>query len=80
MRTRSVSAATALAVVGGLGCVGTAVADGAPTVATHNPGLVTGNIIQIPIKLRPNICGNTIDVILGLANPASGRACHAVDR
>ncbi|MEV6674253.1 chaplin [Streptomyces sp. NPDC051162] len=73
---RSVSAATALALAGGLGCVGAAVADGTYSEAVREPGVLTGNIIQIPIKLRPNICGNSIDVILALANPANG-GCRA---
>ncbi|MGW1072438.1 chaplin family protein [Streptomyces sp. NPDC002537] len=77
---RRVSVATALAVAGGLGCAGTAVAGGPHTVAVGEPGILTGDIIQIPLKLRPTVCGNAIDIILGLANPANGSFCPTIDR
>ncbi|MCC3768353.1 chaplin [Streptomyces sp. UNOC14_S4] len=78
---RSVSVAAALAVAGGLACAGTALAHhGTHGAAVRDPGILTGDVIQIPIKLRPNICGNTIDIILALANPANGSFCPVVER
>ena len=65
----------------GTGVVGTAGAAfasaGAAGGATHDPGVVSGNNIQVPIHLPINLCGNTIDII-GLLNPAFGAKCaHA---
>ncbi|MFB7636882.1 chaplin [Streptomyces sp. NPDC056149] len=42
--------------------------------AAHSPGVLSGNVIQIPIDLPINVCGNSIDVI-GLLNPAFGNHC-----
>ncbi|WP_447041904.1 chaplin [Streptomyces sp. DSM 118878] len=50
---------------------GGAQADG---VAKNSPGVGSGNVIQIPIHIPVNLCGNTVTVIGGL-NPAFGNAC-----
>ncbi|MFK0292400.1 chaplin [Streptomyces sp. NPDC090442] len=42
--------------------------------AAHSPGVLSGNVIQIPIDIPINVCGNSIDVI-GLLNPAFGNHC-----
>ena len=42
--------------------------------APGSPGVLTGNIIQIPIDLPINICGNSVDVVGGL-NPGFGNTC-----
>ncbi|MBT2383084.1 chaplin [Streptomyces sp. ISL-11] len=57
------------------GLTGSAVADaGAAGVAAGSPGIVSGNVIQIPIHIPINLCGNSIDIV-GLLNPASGNTC-----
>ncbi|MFI1253483.1 chaplin [Streptomyces netropsis] len=57
------------------GFSGGAVADsGAKAVAAGSPGIISGNIIQVPIHVPINLCGNTINV-LGLLNSASGNTC-----
>lgn len=57
------------------GLTGSAVADaGANGVAAASPGVVSGNVIQVPIHVPINLCGNTIDII-ALLNPASGNTC-----
>ncbi|MEU6536504.1 chaplin [Streptomyces sp. NPDC047000] len=57
------------------GAAGIAAADaGAQAVAAHSPGVLSGNVLQVPIHLPVNVCGNTIDVI-GLLNPAFGNTC-----
>ncbi|MFF5130228.1 chaplin [Streptomyces syringium] len=57
------------------GFSGGAVADsGAKGVAAGSPGIISGNVIQVPIHVPINLCGNTID-ILGLLNPTSGNTC-----
>jgi len=51
-----------------------AVAQGA---AVGSPGVLSGNLIQIPVNVPINVCGNTISVI-GLLNPAFGNHCANV--
>ncbi|MFJ8309299.1 MULTISPECIES: chaplin [unclassified Streptomyces] len=67
----------AAAVTGGLVLAGAglAVADaGAEGAAVHSPGIVSGNVVQAPIHIPVNVCGNTISVV-GLLNPAFGNTC-----
>ncbi len=42
--------------------------------AVHSPGVVSGNVVQVPVHVPVNVCGNTINVI-GLLNPAFGNTC-----
>jgi hypothetical protein len=42
--------------------------------AVGSPGVVSGNVIQIPVEIALNVCGNTINVV-GLLNPAIGNVC-----
>ncbi|MEB8340433.1 chaplin ChpH [Streptomyces endophyticus] len=67
----------AAAATGGLVLAGAglAVADsGAQGAATQSPGVISGNVIQAPIHVPVNVCGNTVSVI-GLLNPAFGNTC-----
>ncbi|MFI0962224.1 chaplin [Streptomyces sp. NPDC021080] len=72
--------AKAAAVVVGTGAValsgaGMAMADaGAQGGAVGSPGVLSGNVIQAPINVPVNVCGNTIDVV-GLLNPTFGNTC-----
>ncbi|CAM5537403.1 hypothetical protein SALBM135S_07784 [Streptomyces alboniger] len=50
---------------------GGAQADG---VAKNSPGVGSGNLVQIPVHIPVNACGNTLTVIGGL-NPAFGNTC-----
>ncbi|GAA2048934.1 MULTISPECIES: chaplin [Streptomyces] len=75
MRIRTAIAATALAAAGVLGAAGTASADAeAIGVATHSPGVLSGNVVQVPIELGLNVCGNTVN-ILAFLNPTFGNVC-----
>ncbi|MFI9616331.1 chaplin ChpG [Streptomyces sp. NPDC052023] len=57
------------------GTAGVAAADsGAQAAAAHSPGVLSGNVLQAPIHVPVNVCGNTVDVI-GLLNPAFGNEC-----
>ncbi|MEB3959652.1 chaplin [Streptomyces kunmingensis] len=57
------------------GSAGIATADsGAQGAATNSPGVISGNVVQAPIHIPVNVCGNTVDVI-GLLNPAFGNTC-----
>lgn len=54
---------------------GSAMADAeAEGKASHSPGVLSGNVIQVPIHIPINVCGNSINVI-GLLNPAIGNSC-----
>ncbi|MFD9326079.1 chaplin [Streptomyces sp. NPDC060065] len=75
MRIR-LMAATGLAGVALLLTAGTAAAaDPDPVgVAVGSPGVLSGNVVQIPVDIDLNVCGNTINVV-GLLNPAVGNEC-----
>jgi hypothetical protein len=54
---------------------GVAAADaGAGGVATGSPGVLSGNVVQVPVHVPVNACGNTVDVV-GLLNPTFGNTC-----
>jgi hypothetical protein len=66
------SSAAVAAVAGG---AGVASADaGAGAAAAKSPGVLSGNVIQVPVHVPVNVCGNTVNVIAAL-NPAFGNAC-----
>ncbi|MFE4663963.1 chaplin [Streptomyces sp. NPDC056716] len=61
-----------------LGGTGMAMADaGAEGAAVGSPGVLSGNLIQVPVNVPVNVCGNTINVV-GLLNPAFGNTCANV--
>ncbi|MZD09051.1 DUF320 domain-containing protein [Streptomyces sp. SID5785] len=72
--------AKAAAVALGTGAVvlsgaGLAMADaGAEGLAAGSPGVLSGNLVQVPVHIPVNACGNTVDVI-GVLNPAFGNTC-----
>ncbi|MEU8545223.1 chaplin [Streptomyces sp. NPDC048717] len=58
-----------------LGTAAPAMADAeAEGVAIGSPGVLSGDVIQVPIDLDLNLCGDSIDII-GLVNPAFGNIC-----
>jgi hypothetical protein len=71
-KVAAVAAATGGLVLAGAGL---AVADaGAQGAAVQSPGVLSGNVVQIPVHVPINMCGNTVSVI-GLLNPAFGNTC-----
>ncbi|MEV7544264.1 chaplin family protein [Streptomyces sp. NPDC089915] len=68
----------AMAVGGGLavaGVGGLAHADAdAGGSAGRSPGLLSGNLVQLPVHVPVNVCGNTVSVA-GVLNPAAGNRC-----
>ncbi|MQS36334.1 chaplin [Streptomyces katsurahamanus] len=68
----------AVVVVGALMALGSAapaMADaGASGAAVGSPGVLSGNVIQIPVHVPVNVCGNTLNLV-GLLNPAFGNTC-----
>ncbi|MFI1868218.1 chaplin [Streptomyces jumonjinensis] len=58
-----------------LGSAAPAMADaGASGAAVGSPGVLSGNVIQVPVHVPVNICGNTVNLV-GLLNPAFGNTC-----
>ncbi|MFE3496195.1 chaplin, partial [Streptomyces sp. NPDC059175] len=58
-----------------IGGVSAAAADaGATGVATDSPGVLSGNVVQIPVHAPVNACGNSFNVI-GMLNPTVGNTC-----
>ncbi|MFC9461318.1 chaplin [Streptomyces sp. NPDC056637] len=67
----------AAAATGGLVLAGAGIAAadaGAQGATVKSPGVVSGNVIQVPVHVPVNACGNTVSVI-GLLNPTFGNAC-----
>ncbi|MEU4211588.1 chaplin [Streptomyces sp. NPDC026206] len=75
--SRIAKAAVLTAAVGTVvsGAAGIASADsGAQGAAVSSPGIISGNVIQVPLHIPINFCGNTIDII-ALLNPTFGNVC-----
>lgn len=72
LKTIGLFVAAGAAVIGG-GAAASA-DSGAQGAAIGSPGLLSGNVIQIPVHVPVNACGNTVSVI-GLLNPAFGNTC-----
>ncbi|MEV2254542.1 chaplin ChpH [Streptomyces sp. NPDC050147] len=67
----------AAAATGGLVLAGAGIAAadaGAQGAAVKSPGVLSGNVVQAPVHVPVNVCGNTVSVI-GLLNPAFGNTC-----
>ncbi|MEV3854719.1 chaplin ChpH [Streptomyces sp. NPDC050095] len=67
----------AAAATGGLVLAGAGIAAadaGAQGAAVKSPGVLSGNVVQAPIHVPVNVCGNTVSVI-GLLNPTFGNTC-----
>ncbi|MET9423807.1 MULTISPECIES: chaplin [unclassified Streptomyces] len=65
------------AAAGGLVLAGGGMAmahSGAHGAAVDSAGTLSGNLLQVPVHVPVNACGNTADVI-GLLNPAFGNTC-----
>ncbi|MFD3920946.1 chaplin [Streptomyces sp. NPDC058595] len=58
-----------------VGAASPAMADaGAEGAAVGSPGVLSGNVVQIPVHVPVNACGNSINII-GLLNPTFGNTC-----
>ncbi|MCX5381758.1 chaplin [Streptomyces sp. NBC_00083] len=71
MKTATVLAGLVIAAGGAAPAFADAGAEGA---AVGSPGVLSGNLLQVPVHIPVNICGNTVNVI-GLLNPAFGNTC-----
>ncbi|MFF3327334.1 chaplin [Streptomyces sp. NPDC002889] len=43
-------------------------------VAVNSPGVLSGNVIQVPVHAPVNACGNSLNII-GMLNPSAGNVC-----
>ncbi|MFJ7419521.1 chaplin [Streptomyces uncialis] len=58
-----------------MGIAAPAVADAnAAGAAIGSPGVLSGNVVQVPIHIPVNVCGNSINII-ALLNPSFGNVC-----
>jgi len=71
----AVAAATGGLVLAGAGAAAAHGGASAHGVAAGSPGVLSGNLVQVPVHIPVNVCGNTISVI-GLLNPAFGNNCQ----
>ncbi|MFI7295629.1 chaplin [Streptomyces sp. NPDC050121] len=71
-KAAAVALGTSAVVVTGAGL---AMADaGAQGAAVGSPGVLSGNVVQIPVDTQLNTCGNSTGVG-GLLNPTFGHTC-----
>lgn len=48
--------------------------DGSQGAPANSPGILSGNVVQVPVDVPVNVCGNSVNVI-GTLNPAMGSTC-----
>jgi len=73
-KAASLAAVGSALVLGGAGVA--AATDGAHAngAAVGSPGVLSGNVVQVPVHAPINACGNTVSVI-GALNPTFGNVC-----
>ncbi len=55
---------TSVAAAAMAGTAGIAAADSdAHGAAAHSPGVLSGNVVQVPVHIPVNVCGNTVNVM-----------------
>ncbi|MEU0934307.1 chaplin [Embleya sp. NPDC005971] len=70
--------AAVAAIAGGIAAMGAGVANASADsqgAAVGSPGVVSGNQIAVPVHIPVNICGNTVDILIGVLNPTFGNTC-----
>ncbi|WP_371645821.1 chaplin [Streptomyces sp. NBC_00597] len=75
MKIRTLAVAACLVVGATLGGIGSAAADAtADGYAIGSPGFLSGNVVQVPIHIPINLCGNSINILAAL-NPTGAHTC-----
>lgn len=76
MSIRKTLVAVACAAFAVLGTAGTASASGAGAIgsAFGSPGLLSGNVIQVPVDIPINVCGDSVGILAALVGSA-GNVC-----
>ncbi|GGV34349.1 hypothetical protein GCM10010277_19550 [Streptomyces longisporoflavus] len=81
MRKRAILATAAFAAVTVIGGASTAAAAdpdpgaNADGTAANSPGVLSGNLLQVPVHVPINVCGDSVNIV-GLLNPASNNTCE----
>ncbi|MER8044893.1 chaplin [Streptomyces sp. NPDC094032] len=69
------AAAVVAGLIMALGAATPAMADAeAEGVAIGSPGVLSGNVVQAPIHVPINVCGNSVNII-GILNPTAFNTC-----
>ncbi len=70
------TAAVAALLLGGAASASAHHARGASAegAAVGSPGVLSGNLVQVPVHVPVNVCGNSIGLVT-ILNPAFGNAC-----
>ncbi|WP_318208919.1 MULTISPECIES: chaplin [unclassified Streptomyces] len=69
------AAAVVAGIIMAMGAATPAFADAeAEGLAFGSPGVLSGNVVQVPIHVPINVCGNSVNVI-GALNPAAFNTC-----
>ncbi|MFD7557287.1 MULTISPECIES: chaplin [unclassified Streptomyces] len=71
-KSAGLALAAGLVVIGGAS-VASADAN-AEGFAVGSPGVLSGNVVQIPIHIPINVCGNSVNLV-GALNPAGANTC-----
>ncbi len=75
-KTAAITAAASGLILAGAGAA--SAASNAEAAAVGSPGVLSGNVVQVPINIPINVCGNGINV-LALLNPVFGNTCINAD-
>ncbi|MFD9727846.1 chaplin [Streptomyces sp. NPDC059072] len=71
-KSAGLALAAGLVVIGGASVASAdATAEG---LAVGSPGVLSGNLVQVPIHIPINICGNSVNLV-GALNPAGANTC-----
>ncbi|WP_055589809.1 chaplin [Peterkaempfera griseoplana] len=72
-KVAAVSLAAAGLIAAGAGsAMASSQAEGA---AIGSPGVISGNVVQVPVSVPVNVCGNTVNILIAAINPAFGNTC-----
>ncbi|MFE9929973.1 chaplin [Streptomyces sp. NPDC005533] len=76
VRGTTLAVAGAAVLLGGAGLASAHGGDGATAdgFTGGSPGVLSGNLLQVPVDVPVNACGLTVNVI-ALLNPAFGNTC-----
>ncbi|MEU8774725.1 chaplin [Streptomyces sp. NPDC048606] len=76
VRGTTIAVAGAAMLAGGAGLASANGGSGASAkgLAAGSPGVLSGNLVQVPVHVPVNVCGNTAQLV-GLLNPAFGNTC-----
>ncbi|MGW2680310.1 chaplin [Streptomyces sp. NPDC001436] len=74
MRGTTLALAGTALLTGGAGLASAHGGASAEGLAAGSPGVLSGNLVQVPVDIPVNVCGNTAQLV-GFLNPAFGNTC-----